>query len=226
MSVVDHASLLRRLSENGWELNVLYDVGANIGRWSIEAQRVLPGARFELFEPLVGRYKPVDDAVRFSQIRDYGLHPVALSDENKTDNIKLLGNMGVGSSILLLDADRRKDIPLIECDYARMDDIVAAKGLRAPDFIKLDTQASELRILKGAVETLKKNKFVLVETWMRRSYGPETPLFHELANFMYEQDYILYEIILSEGRDPDGTLRWFDAVFQNKAFSRFDAAQL
>lgn len=226
MSVVEHASLLKRLSGEGWDLNVLYDVGANIGRWSIEAQRALPGARFELFEPLVGRYQPVDDAVRFSQLRDYGLHPVALSDENKIGKLKLLGNNGVGSSILILAADFRKDTQFIDCEYARLDDIVASKGLRAPDFIKLDTQASELKVLRGATETLKKNKFVLVETWMRRCYGPETPLFHELANFLYEHDYILYEIILTEGRDPDGTLRWFDAVFQNKAVSKFDPALL
>lgn len=99
---------------------------------------------------------------------------------------------------------------------------MAKRQLPQPDFLKLDTQAAELKILKGAVKTLHKTQFILLETWARRVYGPETPLFHEVAAWLYQQDFVLYEILsLDEGRDADGTLRWFDAVFVNKANSQF-----
>lgn len=79
-----------------------------------------------------------------------------------------------------------------------------------------------MKILKGAIECLKNSKFVLLETWARRVYGPETPLFHEIAAFLYQNNYCLYEILsLEDGRDPDETLRWFDAVFINRNFSKF-----
>jgi FkbM family methyltransferase len=227
MSVADQATFLQRLKATDWELDVFFDVGASIGGWSVEAQAVYPDARFEMFEPLAGRYEPLDRIARHSLVRNGRLHPVALSDVGGTDKIKVLGNVGEGSSILLLDSDYRKNTTFLECEVARMDDIIAERNLPKPDFIKLDTQAAELKVLKGALEALKTNKFLLAETWMRRVYGPETPLFHELASFLYGQNYVLFEMLsLQEGRDPDGTLRWFDAVFINKAFARFPSAGL
>jgi len=227
MSVVDHAAFLGRLHRNGHQLNVFYDVGASIGRWSCEAQKVYPDARYELFEPLAGRYAELDQAAQYDKLRNYSLHRVGLSNESGSSRIKILGNRGVGSSILILDSDYRKDTKFVDVELYTMDEYVSSNGLLKPDFIKLDTQAAELKVLAGAKECLKSCQFVLLETWARRVYGPETPLFHEIADFLYRLDYCLFEILsLSEGRDTDGTLRWFDAVFINKAFSKFPRGML
>lgn len=217
MTIYHHASLLADLKQRGFVFDTIFDVGASIGRWSLEAQKIYPDARFELFEPLAGRFEPVNEKSVIGQILGATLHPVALSDSNGAGEIKILGGTGVGSSILVLDSDRYKDITIIPCEYRRLDDLVSEKSLPPPGFLKLDTQAAELKVLKGAVETLKQTQFILLETWARRVYGPETPLFHELAGWLYEHDFVLYEILsLNDGRDPDGTLRWFDAVFVNK----------
>ena len=222
MSIHDHMTFLKRLKKAGISLDIFYDVGANIGSWSCEAQKIFPTAHYNLFEPLAGRYPEMDKQARFTEINNYDLHPVALSDTNGQTEIKILDNRGVGSSILILESDYRKANQLISIEQVKMDDYVRHNGLGFPDFIKLDTQASEMKILKGAVDCLKKCKFILTETWARRVYGPETPLFQEIAWFLYQNDYCLYEILLpEEGRDPDETLRWFDAVFINKNFSKF-----
>jgi FkbM family methyltransferase len=222
MSVLHHASLLADLKRRGFVFETLFDVGANIGRWSHEAQKVFPDARFELFEPLAGRYAEVDSRSMVAAIPRATLHPVALSDTNGEGEIKILGGTGVGSSILVLEGDRKKDITIIPCEYRRLDDLVAEHGWPQVDFLKLDTQAAELKVLKGAVETLKKTQFLLLESWARRVYGPETPLFHELADWLYTHDFVLYDVLsLEDGRDTDGTLRWFDAVFVNKSASSF-----
>lgn len=222
MSVLDHAKFLTRLRSLNYEFGVFFDIGASIGRWSREAQRVFPEARFELFEPLAGKVAEVDARSVVAEIPGARLHPVALSDFTGQGEIKLLGNAGVGSSILVLDGDRRKGLTIIPCDCWRLDDLVAELGLLQPSFLKLDTQASELKVLKGGVRTLRGVQFILLETWARRVYGPETPLFNETAAWLAEQGFFLYEILsLDEGRDEDGTLRWFDAVFINAAASRF-----
>lgn len=217
MSILHHASLLADLKSRGFVFETIYDVGANVGRWSIEAQKVFPEARFELFEPLAGRFADLDARSMLGNIPGATMHPVALSDSNGAGEIKILGGIGVGSSILVREADRKKDITIIPCEHRRLDDLVAEKGLPPPGFLKLDTQAAELKVLKGSVETLKQTQFILLETWVRRVYGPETPLFHELAAWLYERNFMLYDILsLEDGRDGDGTLRWFDAVFVNK----------
>jgi FkbM family methyltransferase len=227
MSVHDHAQFLQRLSASGHRFDCLYDVGASIGGWTCAAQKACPGARFELFEPLAGRNPEMDAAARYAEIDNYGLHRIALSDRRANQKMKVLGNRGVGSSILLLDSDFRKDTAFVDVPVWTMDEYVAEQGLARPDFIKLDTQASEIKVLGGARNCLAGCKFVLSETWTRRVYGPETPLFHELASFMYAQNFCLYEILsLEEGRDADATLRWFDAVFINRKFSPFASSML
>jgi FkbM family methyltransferase len=227
MSIHDHRRFLNRLKNQEVPLRIFYDVGANTGSWSCEAQTIYPTARYELFEPLAGLYPDLDQQARFAEINDHDLHSVALSDINGQAEIKILGNKGVGSSILILKSDYRKTNPLISIEQVKMDDYVRQKRIALPDFIKLDTQASEMKILKGAVECIKNAKFVLLETWVRRVYGPETPLFHEIAEFLYQNNYCLYEILsLKEGRDPDETLRWFDAVFINRNFSKFPLGML
>ncbi|NES88381.1 MAG: FkbM family methyltransferase [Okeania sp. SIO2B9] len=218
---------MSRLKDNGTELNTFYDVGSNIGLWSVEAQKVYPQANFQCFEPLAGKYPELDASSRYSQLNNYTLHSVALSDRSGTSKMKILGNRGVGSSILIVDSDYRKDIKIVDVDAFKMDDILNKHNLPLPDFIKLDTQAGEMKVLKGAEETLKYAKYLLCETWMRRVYRPETPLFHELAVYLYSLDYVLFEILsLDDGRDSDMTLRWFDAVFINKSHSSFPKTML
>ncbi|MDT9199434.1 FkbM family methyltransferase [Limnospira fusiformis KN01] len=222
MSVLDHAKFLSRLKKNGIELNVFFDVGSNIGLWSCEAQKVYQEAKFHCFEPLIGKQPELDFASRYSELNNYTLYPIALSDYSGTAKIKVLGDRGVGSSILILDSDYRKNTTFIDVDVYTMDDFVKINNLPFPDFIKLDTQASEMKILKGALESLKNAKYLLCETWIRKVYGPETPLFHELTTFLYAHNYVLFEMLsLDEGRDSDQTLRWFDAVFINKSHSPF-----
>jgi len=219
---VDHGPFLERLKANGWNFDVFYDIGANIGEWSRETQKIYPDSRFEMFEPLIGKNPDLDTNAIHSQVRNGALHATALGDVSRPAQFKVLGDQGVGSSLLVLEPDFRKNIQIIDVDCYRLDDFVRAKSLPSPDFIKIDTQAGELKVLRGAAETLKSNKFILLETWMRRVYGPENPLFHELASFLYDQNYVLFEMLsLNEGRDPDGTLRWFDAVFVNRNVSKF-----
>lgn len=221
MSVHDHADCIRRIVSNGLEIGTLFDVGASTGAWSLAMRSALPSARIEMFEPLAGRLPDLDANARHGQITNSALHPIALSDRREEAQIKVLSDRGVGSSILLLDSDFRKDTHFVTVPMWPMDDYVRERGLSNPDFIKLDTQASELKILAGAKESLSSCKLLLIETWLQRGYGPETPLFHELAAFLYPLGFNVYDMLaLEEGRNEDHSLRWFDAVFINRKFSK------
>lgn len=93
---MQHSKFLEDIKQRGHNVNVFYDVGANIGGWSLGAQRVFPEARFELFEPLHGRLSDVDENSKIKSINRATMHPVALSDSNEEGVIKVLDNRGVG----------------------------------------------------------------------------------------------------------------------------------
>lgn len=62
------------------------------------------------------------------------------------------------------------------------------------DLIKLDTQGSELDILRGGLHTLKKAKGCIVEV-SHKPYNLGAPLSHEVVNFMLEQNFLLKETL-------------------------------
>jgi len=90
MSAADHIDFLKRLKAQGHEFEVIYDVGSNIGEWSVDVQELFPNARFDLFEALAGRFADIDDNLMTDRLRDGALHPVALSDRNGEGDIKIL----------------------------------------------------------------------------------------------------------------------------------------
>ena len=82
-------------------------------------------------------------------------------------------------------------------------------------------------MLEGAERALQHCSFLFLEVWARRVYGPETPLFHEIAHYLYGQEFVMYDMFIDEhGRDADGTLRYFDAMFINRNRSPLSAAML
>tara|TARA_B110000503_G_C6992133_1_gene347799 strand:- start:208 stop:837 length:630 start_codon:yes stop_codon:yes gene_type:complete len=62
------------------------------------------------------------------------------------------------------------------------------------DLIKLDTQGSELDILKGGIHTLKKAKGCIIEV-SHKPYNLGAPLSHEVVNFMLEHKFLLKETL-------------------------------
>lgn len=60
----------------------------------------------------------------------------------------------------------------------------------APDFLKLDTQGTELRILQGATRCLQECSLVELEVEFIRMYQKQA-LFHELMEFMHEEGFDL-----------------------------------
>jgi hypothetical protein len=51
---------IKRLKSQDVELNIFYDVGANNGSWTVGAQNIFSNAKFELFEPLYGRFGTIE----------------------------------------------------------------------------------------------------------------------------------------------------------------------
>lgn len=102
-----------------------------------------------------------------------------------------------------------------------------------PDFIKIDTQGSELEILKGAKNILTEcAPIVLAETWCAPIYKG-IPLTHQVMEFMYDLGYSVFDLgvaaawshktkALSDSHCKQTTIG-FDLVFvKNTEMTNFD----
>lgn len=202
--------ILEFLENGGFAPRVIYDVGASNGSWTLPVSQVFPTARYELFEP----QSQCNEAYQWGLKRvldtlDANLHTCALSDADGTAAFNIMGDRGVGSS--LLGGQSRTES--IEVDLRRLDDLVEQKALPLPDLIKMDIQGGELAALMGGRDLCLPHASILaLELWMYRGYGPETPLMVEVSEFLRRENFFPFEMG-DEYRSPDGRLATKDVWF-------------
>jgi FkbM family methyltransferase len=189
----DDIRILEKLKEGGFDPRIIYDIGASNGFWSAAIAPLFPRSQFHLFEPavdLVPEYKPYMDQ-NLAAHPNFTLHPFALGDTNGTIKICLspggFGNttLDVGTSTYF---PTNAQVPIKTLDAA-----VKELKLPAPQLIKIDVQATEDKILRGAIQTLPAAEVVEIECWTRKGYGTDTPLMSQITEFMEAHSFNLVE---------------------------------
>jgi len=96
-----------------------------------------------------------------------------------------------------------------------LDSVCSDKGCSGPYLLKLDTQGTELEVLKGAEFILKETELVLVEVSLFEFYKG-SPLLAEIVRFMDQRDFVVYDIFGGAYRPLDGALGQIDFVFAKR----------
>jgi len=143
----------------------IYDIGANVGSWTLLAKAVNPDARIHAFEPLATHADRFER--RIAEIRGAQLHRVALGRDNVTARMRVTNHSDSSSLLPVADAGRAHfglaEVGQTITTVRRLDDYRAERALPLPDLIKLDVQGYELEVLAGGVGTLESAKAIIVE---------------------------------------------------------------
>jgi FkbM family methyltransferase len=89
--------------------------------------------------------------------------------------------------------DCAKTMKKIEVEVTTLDSWCEKEALSKADYIKIDTQGSELDILKGGVSILKTTRFLEVEVEFNRIYEKQ-PIFSDVDKFLREQGFVLWRL--------------------------------
>jgi FkbM family methyltransferase len=194
----------------------LVDVGASGGHFT---QRVLDHCgvrRALLVEPQPARCRELE--ARFADPR-FAVAACAASDADGSAELDIL-NWDYSSSLLPVlpdvgSAGGRLDLAVRErvaVPTRTLDELVAEAGISAPiDLLKIDTQGTELHVLRGAARALPRVRMIWIEVSFRPLYDGSA-LFADVHAFLRRHDFRLNSI--HEGfRGADGELLQADALF-------------
>ncbi len=119
----------------------VFDVGANIGEWTRAAASAWPDCRFHCFEPI-----PETCAVFAKNLPDRAcLNGFGLSDEDGSVPFFYSPE----SPDITSDRDHGAETERRTCAVKRGDDYCREKGIARIDFLKIDVEGAEHRVLKG-----------------------------------------------------------------------------
>ena len=168
---------------------VFADLGANIGLHTFFLKSQCKKLDIIAFEPSPSCINYLELSIKYNNISGIRLEKIALSDTNGMLDFYNWGEEGSADS--LKDTDRVPNATpnIIQVPTKRMDDI---EDLPDITVIKMDCEGAEIPILKGAKQTLSKNRpFILLEFHPKNkaAFGITT---EDIFNFLSESEYSLY----------------------------------
>lgn len=200
--VPSHLGSLQRLKALGFSPAVIYDIGAATGGWTRECQRVFPHAMYHLFEPS-RVYTPMPDEEGLTWHREILFH--------STEMVEWYSFGGSGDSMLRENTKFFENVPPTMRQAHRLDHLVAERQLPLPQLLKLDTQGSEVHVLRGALAALGDVEVILLELPLAGEYNAGRP---SLAKYVGLLEALGYEPFdLAEAHLTDGLRLQFDLLF-------------
>lgn len=147
-------ALLQRMSGSDDQPTVIFDVGANVGGWSLEASRLFPGARVHAFEPSAAPFASLQSAVAG---RNVTCVRAAMSDRLGSAVLHAVPGLPGLTSLHERDLSvQGLEMSLEETvETLSIDDYSRSAGIDRIDFLKIDVEGHELKVLHGATEMIE-----------------------------------------------------------------------
>jgi|TARA_B110000967_G_C18863097_1_gene551153 FkbM family methyltransferase len=197
---------LEYLIKKGVKINTIYDIGAFHGEWSSFLNKTSLKKRiFYLFEANE-KHENVIKSKGF--IYFIGV----LSDKIK--KVKFYTKNHTGDSYFLEQTNMYESNikPKIKTTTT-IDKIIKHQKFKLPDFIKIDTQGSEIDILKGAKNTLSKCNLIFLECPIVE-YNLNSPNLNEYVEYLNSINFVPFDIC--EIHYIDNILVQIDILFIKK----------
>lgn len=169
---------------------VIYDIGAHEGEWTNDCKKVFPNSSYIQFEADTDKQNILTHNPSFFEV-------LGNEDGKDVEYFKITSQHTTGNSIFRENSFHYNTEGKYYIEKRKMktlDTLVVEKSLPLPDFLKLDTQGSELLILEGATKCLHHAEVVLLEVSVHE-YNKDGPLIADVLSFMKDRDFLMFDMI-------------------------------
>jgi FkbM family methyltransferase len=161
---------------------VFYDVGANVGFYSLLAALLTDPARVYAFEPLPANVAYLRRHLELNGIRNVNVFELAISDSPGTalfevEQTRAMGRLGTDGKLRV--------------QTATLDALLREEQIAPPDCVKMDVEGTEFRALLGARECFARHRPKLFLATHGRDVHDDCCRL--LASWQYECQYMTRE---------------------------------
>lgn len=158
--------------------SVLYDIGANVGYFSLLAS-VLVGENGKVFafEPLPRNIEFLKKHISINKLTNIEVIEAAVSSQSGEAFFDLGASTAMG---------HLSDSGGLQVTMVSLDDLVSAGEIQPPDYIKLDVEGAEYDALRGAEAVIDNFQPVLFLDTHQHSAHQNTIRFFEQKNYRFE----------------------------------------
>jgi len=177
---------------------VFFDVGANIGVFTLIAARRVKDGRVHAFEPSEFHLKKLHRNVKVNGFQNVVINPVGLSNsaaQRKLYFPKLKESMtNTGQSSFYVSEDEIKEYVVENVTAVRLDDYVEDNSLERLDVIKVDVEGAEMEVLEGGLTALSKFRPGVMMEVSKSNLACAGKDLREIVDFWDTLDYALFII--------------------------------
>ena len=189
------------------DIQIAFDVGANIGQTVKKIRTIFPNTMIHSFEPVPETFEQLTrNVVRYSNVECYRC---AIGEVD--GNVEITVSETTGQNTI--SASAKPGVPRITVPTRTIESVCTDQGIDQIDVLKIDTEGYELSVLRGAQKMLTSGavRFVLAECEFVRNPVEPHGNFFEIADFLLPLGYRVVAFY-SGGVDGSGWV-WGDVLF-------------
>jgi FkbM family methyltransferase len=206
---LEDSEMLYRLVKNN---DIIFDIGANIGWYSIHLSKKLIGTKIYSFEPIPETFSKLKKNVELNSINNINLVNLPLS--NEIQNLIFYYSPSATGASSSVNISEENDIKKLECTTDTIDNFVTNNKIVKIDFIKCDVEGSELFVFQGGIESIKKYSPVIFTEMLRKwalkfNYHP-----NDIINLLKSMGYKCFY-------SSNGKLKEIDVILEDTIPTNF-----
>ena len=145
--------------------DTVFDIGANIGWYSINIAASRRATKVFCFEPVPKTYKQLQENLNLNSILNVKAHNFGFSNQAGEFLFYYYSEgSGNASSVNLTG---RPDVESVSCKVRTLDEYIADTEALV-DFIKCDVEGAELLVFQGGVKTISRDKPIVFSEILRK----------------------------------------------------------
>lgn len=160
----DETIVIRRIAA---KMDVMLDIGANIGWYSLLAAKINPEATIHAFEPIPTTFGRLIENCSLNICKKLKCHNYGFSAVSGSFPFYFYPEGGVNASMKNLS--NRANVVTVDCELRTLDSFLShIPSDKKVDFLKCDVEGNELFVLDGGLDLLRQHKPVLLLELLRK----------------------------------------------------------